>query len=81
MESIISACIAGGLALIGVIITSLSSGKAIEQKLAINQAVTTEKIENLTNEVKRHNSFAEKIPVMEHDIVQLKEDVKELKQA
>lgn len=79
MESIISALIAGGLALIGVIITNLTSGKAIENKLVTNQAVTTEKLENLTQEVRKHNNFAERIPVIEHDVQQLKDDVKELK--
>lgn len=79
MENIISALIAGGLALVGVIITNLTSGKAIEQKIQITQAVTTEKIENLTQEVRKHNNFAERIPVIEHDVELLKEEVKELK--
>lgn len=79
MENIISALIAGGLALIGVIITNLTSGKSIEQKIQITQAVTTEKIENLTQEVRKHNNFAERIPVIEHDVAQLKEEVKDLK--
>lgn len=81
VETIISALIAGGLALVGVIITNLTSGKNIENKLVTAQAVTDTKIDALTNEVRRHNNFAEKIPVMEHDINQLKEDVKELRQA
>ena len=81
VETIISALIAGGLALVGVIITNLSSSKSIENKLVTAQAVTDTKIDALTNEVRRHNNFAEKIPVIEHDINQLKEDIKELKQA
>ena len=86
METIISALIAGGLALIGVIITNIANGKNIEKNLAINQAVTTEKLEttnvkleDLKEEVRKHNNFAERIPVIEHDVEQLKEDVKELK--
>lgn len=81
METIISALIAGGLALVGVIITNASSNNKIEANLSKAQAVTDTKIDILTEEVRKHNNFAERIPVMEHDISQLKEDVKELKRA
>ena len=79
MEAIISSCIAGGLALLGVIITNISSNKSIENKLVTAQAVTDTKLDNLTAEVRKHTGFAEKIPVMENDIHKLKEEVKELK--
>ena len=79
MEGIISSCIAGGLALLGVIITNSTANKSIENKLVTAQAVTDTKLDNLTAEVRKHNSFAERIPVLEHDVNQLKEDVKELK--
>lgn len=79
MESIISAVIAGVLALIGVVITNSSANKSIENKLVTAQAVTDTKLDNLTAEVRKHNSFAERIPVLEHDVNQLKDDVKELK--
>ena len=79
MEGILSAAIAGVLTLIGVIITTMSSNKSIENKLVTAPAITDTKLDNLTNEVRKHNSFAEKIPVMENDIAQLKDDVKELK--
>ena len=52
MESIIVALITGGLSLIGVIITSRSSGKKVQQQLEIAQAVTDTKIEELTREVR-----------------------------
>lgn len=81
MENIISALIAGGLALIGVVITNVSSNNKIEANLTKAQAVTDTKLDVLTAEVRKHNNFAERIPVMEHDISQLKEDVKELKRA
>ena len=81
VETIISALIAGGLALVGVIITNVSANAKIEANLSKAQAVTDTKLDTLTAEVRKHNSFAEKIPVIEHDILQLKEDVKELKRA
>lgn len=65
MESIVTAIITGGLALCGVIITNLSSNKKIESQLMTNQAVTNAKIENLTEEVKKHNSFGDRITRLE----------------
>lgn len=68
MEGIIAAAISGGLALIGVIITNMQNGKKIEKKLEIAQAVTDQKIEDLTREVRKHNNFAERIPKLEERI-------------
>lgn len=73
MEAIISALISGGLALVGVIITTNAGSKKIERKLEIHQAVTDEKIENLAREVRRHNNFAERMPEVEAQITGLKE--------
>lgn len=65
MESIIVALITGGLALLGVIITNAQSNRKIEQSLITAQAVTDTKIENLTEEVRKHNSFADRITALE----------------
>ena len=65
MESVISAFIAGGLALVGVIITSMSANKKIESQLMTNQAVTNTKIEQLTEEVRRHTGFGDRITKLE----------------
>jgi len=65
MESIIVAIIAGGLSLIGVIITNASSNKNIENQLKTAQAVTDVKLEQLTDEVRKHNSFADRITTLE----------------
>ena len=78
MESIISALIAGGLALVGVIFTNIQSNKAIENKLATAQAVTDTKIESLTEEVKRHNEFWMKVPVLENRLDNLERGIKEM---
>lgn len=68
METIIAAAITGGLALIGVIITNLQSSRKIEQKLKTAQAVTDCKLEELTREVREHNGFARRMPVVEEQI-------------
>ena len=78
MESIIAAGVTGGLALLGVIITNISSNRKTENQIAISQAVTNEKIENLTKEVAKHNKFAERVPVMEEQIKVINHRVEDL---
>ena len=68
MENIIVALITGGLALIGVVITNVSGNRSVQSKLERNQAVTDTKLEELTREVRLHNGFAEKIPVIQEQI-------------
>ncbi len=67
-ESIIVALITGGLSLAGVVITCLATAKKTERATAVAQAVTETKIDELTREVRLHNGFAEKIPVMQEQI-------------
>lgn len=66
--AIISAVITGGLSLVGVIITSNAAAHKTEMALKVNQAVTDTRLETLTNEVRKHNGFAERIPVLEEKI-------------
>lgn len=79
METIITAIITGGLALIGVIITNMTSHKTIENTLKVNQAVTDTKLEALTDEVRKHNNFAVRIPMIEKDIEYLKHEMEEIR--
>lgn len=68
MESIISALVAGGLTLIGTVLTVSSGQKKTEQKLQTAQAVTDCKIDELTREARLHNNFAQRVPVIEEQI-------------
>ena len=68
MESIIVALITGGLSLIGVIISSAASARRTEQKIETAQAVTDTKLEELTREVRAHNNFAQRVPVLEEQM-------------
>ena len=68
MESILTAIITGGMALLGVIITNLSAGRKVQSALEKHQAVTDTKLEELTREVREHNHFARRMPVVEHQI-------------
>jgi len=76
---ILVAIITGILSLAGVIITNESSNRSIENKLAISQAVTDTKLDNLTEEVRKHNNFAQEIPVIKVEISKMQEDIKGLK--
>ena len=57
----------------------MSNSKSIENKLATSQAVTETKLDTLTEEVRKHNNFAERIPVLESRVSVLEENVKGLK--
>lgn len=71
-EAIIVAIITGGLSLIGAIVsnnrTAQSMDKSMDAKLDKQQAVTETKLEELTREVRAHNNFAQRVPVLEEQI-------------
>jgi len=67
-EAIIVALITGGLALIGSIVTARKSAREIDHKLDKQQAVMRTQLEELTREVRMHNNFAQRVPVMEEQI-------------
>ena len=67
-EAIIVALITGGLSLAGVVVTCLATAKKTEKAAAVAQAVTDTKIEELTREVRTHNNFAQRMPVVEEQI-------------
>lgn len=78
MESIIVALITGGLALIGVIYTNNANNKRVEAQLMTAQAVTDTKIDNLTNEIKRHTRVMGDVPVIETKVTNLENRVGKL---
>ena len=65
MEGIIAAIITGVLSLIGVVISNLAANAKMSKELEKAQAVTDTKIEELTREVREHNNFAKRVPVLE----------------
>ena len=67
-EAITVALITGGLSLVGVIVTCLATAKKNENAVRISQAVTDTKIQELTREVRSHNHFAQRMPVVEEQI-------------
>lgn len=79
-EAILVALITGGLSLAGVVITNLATAKKAEKAAAVAQAVTDTKIEELTREVREHNGFAQKMPVIQAQVDDLKTRVSALEQ-
>ena len=67
-EAIAVALITGGLSLMGVVTTCMATARKTEKAQSIAQAVTDTKIEELTREVRSHNHFAQRLPVVEHEI-------------
>lgn len=67
MDSIIAAVITGGVTLLGVI---LANGRA--------QAVTETKLDELTREVREHNNFAKRMPVVEEQIKVINHRIEDL---
>ena len=78
-EAIITALITGGMSLAGVVITCLLAARKSETAIKISQAVTDTKIEELTREVRQHNHFAQRMPVVENEIENINNTLKELK--
>ena len=75
MEYIVTALITGGLSLVGVIISNMSANKKIESQLIQSQAVTDVKLENLTEEVRKHNSWSDRITILETKVSALEREV------
>lgn len=67
-NSIIVALITGGMSLLGTIVTSRAQARSIDHKLEMQQAVTNTKLDELTREVREHNNFARRMPVVEEQI-------------
>ena len=81
MDSVLAAVITGSLALAGVIITNVSGNRRVETKLEKSQAVTDTKLEELTREVREHNGFARRMPVVEEQIKVINHRLKDLEQS
>ena len=69
MNEIIVALITGGVTLVGVLISNQKS-----------QAVTDTKLEELTREVREHNNFARRVPVVEEQIKVINHRIEDLEQ-
>ena len=70
-DIVVVALITGGCSVIGVILTNMASNRKVEQQIEKAQAVTDVKIEQLTEEVRKHNSFGDRITSVEAKVQEL----------
>nr|DAH47802.1 MAG TPA: hypothetical protein [Caudoviricetes sp.] len=70
LSAVITAVITGGITLVGILIANSKS-----------QAVTETKIDELTREVREHNNFARRMPVVEEQIKVINHRIKDLEEA
>ncbi len=67
-EAILVALITGTLSLLGAVVTNLAAARKNETAIRTAQAVTDTRLEELTREVREHNHFARRMPVVEEQI-------------
>lgn len=79
ISSIASSVITGILALIGVVITVSNGNKKTEDQINTRQAITDTKLEELTREVRLHNNFAQRVPILEEQIKNVNHRIDNLK--
>lgn len=77
-EAVIAAAVTGVLSLLGTVLTVWAANQKTNETLKISQAVTDTKIEELTREVRLHNNFAQRMPVLEEQIKFINHRIKDL---
>jgi hypothetical protein len=79
-EAIVVALITGTLSLTGVVVSNLATARKNASALHTHQAVTDTKIQELTREVREHNQFARRMPVVEEQIKVINHRLRDLEQ-
>lgn len=86
-DAIIVAIVSGGLSLLGTLISSVAASwrtdataKRTDESIKTSQAVTDTKLEELTREVREHNGFARRMPVVEEQIKVINHRVEDLEE-
>lgn len=77
-EAIVVALITGVLSLVGVVVSIMAASRKTEAKIQTAQAVTDTKIDELTREVREHNGFARRMPVVEEQIKVINHRIEDL---
>ena len=78
MTEIIIALITGGCSILAVVLTNRSANNKIMHNMNTQQAVTDTKLGELTREVRAHNHFAERMPVVEEQIKVINHRIEDL---
>jgi hypothetical protein len=75
---VIVAIITGGFSILAVALTNNHGNNKMQNEVRTAQAVTEEKIKELTREVRTHNDFAMRIPILEREVELLRTRVADL---
>ena len=78
--TVAASLITGLLSLAGVMLSNLLSERRRENALRTAQAVTDEQLRELTREVREHNNFARRMPVVEEQIKVINHRIEDLEQ-
>ena len=79
-EAIVVALITGGLSLVGVVTTCLATARKTEKAQEVSQAIMKTELAELTREVRAHNNFAQRMPVVEEQIKVINHRIEDLEQ-
>lgn len=77
---VIVALITGGFSILAVVLTNNHANNKMQSEMKTSQAVTEEQIKELTREVRTHNDFATRIPLLEQEVKNLKKRVAALEE-
>ncbi len=78
-EAILVALITGGMSLMGVVGTCLATARKSQKNQEVAQAVMKTELKELTREVRAHNNFAQRMPVVEREISMINAQIRELR--
>ena len=77
MVAVISGVCSLIVGIVSAVISARATGNNVQKRMEIAQAVTGTKLEELTREVRKHNNFAERVPVLEEKISTLEKRIEE----
>ena len=77
---IVVSLITGGFSILAVALTNNHANNKMHSEMTTAQAVTKEQIKELTREVRTHNDFATRIPLLEQEVRNLKTRVASLEE-
>lgn len=77
-NAIVVAIITGGLSLLGVVFSNVFNNSKTRAELDKQQAITNTKLDELAREVREHNGFARRLPVVEEQIKSINHRLEDL---
>lgn len=79
-EAVIVAIVTGLLSVLGVVVSNIFANRKTQSQIETAQAITDTKLEELTREVREHNNFARRVPVLEEKMCVANHRIDDLEQ-